>query len=86
MVWTGDSSQESVIATISGHIQQARPELAQQYGLVYSKAFTIWFPVSANVIEGDSAIDGTTSYSVKAVQKNNVGANAHLEVIAQKDG
>ena len=86
MVWTGDSGAESVVATIAGHLQQASPELALQFGLVYTKTFRVWFPVDANVVEGDTLVSGSITYSVKAVQQNNVGANTHLELIVQKDG
>ena len=69
-----------------GHIQQAQAELIQSLALSLTTAFTIWCPVDTLVLAGDilESVDG--QYSVKAIQKNNVGSNKHLQLIVQYDG
>lgn len=86
--WTEDEdyNQYSVIASVgsfSGHIQQASPELTQSLGLSFSKTFTIWCAVDEDVEEGDVLDSAEGEYLVKAVQKNNLGANAHLELVVE---
>jgi hypothetical protein len=83
--WSGDSAGLAEVDSVNGHIQQARPELTQQLGLSMTKTYTIWFPVDADIQEGDTLTKGDESYSVRAVQKNEYGQNPHLEVIAEKN-
>ena len=68
-----------------GHIQQAQAELIQSLALSLTTAFTIWCPIDTPVLSGDilESVDG--QYSVKAVQKNNIGGNKHLQIIASLD-
>lgn len=83
--WTGSTSNLTLIGSAKGHIQQASLELAQQLSIVFTKAFTIWFPLDTDVKEGDTLNDGTNDYSVRAIQENAVGCNTHLELTVQKD-
>lgn len=84
-VWTGDSAEMTLTATLAGHMQQARPELAQQLGYAMTKTFIIWCPVDTDVQEGDSITDGTNIYSVRAVQINSHGQNSHKELTVEKN-
>jgi hypothetical protein len=84
--WSEDSAGLAELDDVQGHLQQARPELTQQLGLAMTKTYIIWFPVDADIQEGDRLICGEDSYSVRAVQTNNYGQNPHLEVIAEKHG
>ena len=88
MSWSGESSAEISKNSFTGHIQQARAELAEQLGLTFSKAFTIWCDNNADVEEGDTLNDGNYSYSVKAINKRdyNIGSgNEHLQLIIERD-
>lgn len=84
--WSEDSAGLATVETFKGHLQQARPELAQQLGLALTKTFTIWCASDADVQEGDTLTSGDDTYSVRAVQTNNYGQNAHKELIAEKNG
>jgi len=83
MVWTGNVSAESSTGSFSGHIQQARPEVAQQLSMVYTKSFIVWCDESIDVQEGDTLTEGSNTYSVKAVQSNIYGENQHKELIVE---
>lgn len=85
MVWSGDSSGEVSQTSITGHLQQAAPELLQSLGLAFTRAFSIWCAVGSNVEEGDTLTCSGETYSVKAVMVRDYGENQHLQLIVQKD-
>lgn len=89
MTWGDDSSAEIAGTSFLAHVQQARPEFAQQIGTAWGKTFVFWCPPETDVIEGDSLSVASGSYagtySVKNVMKNAQGGNAHLEIVAILD-
>lgn len=87
-VWTTDDddnsfSEEQSVGTFNGQLQQANAELVASLGLSFTKAFTIWCDVATDVKEGDTLYSPTDKYSVRAVMKNNIGQNRHLEIVVQ---
>jgi hypothetical protein len=90
MTWLTDDednkySSDTLIGTFLGHIQQANINLVQSLGLTFTKTYSVWCPVDTNVREGDKLETETETYSVRAVQKNNIGCNKHLELIIELD-
>ena len=89
MAWTGESSAETSAGTFSGHIQQARPEFAEQIAEAWGKTFGVWCAKGTDVDPGDTLTittgDYAGTYNVKNVQTNAVGANQHLELTVIKD-
>jgi hypothetical protein len=88
--WTEDGegnpySEEQVVVSFNGHIQQAQAELATNLGLSLTKAFMVWCPIGTNVKEGDILDTTEASYSVRAVQDFNNGDNKHMELIVELD-
>lgn len=85
----GESSSLTTVSTISCHIQQARPEFAQQIGQAWGKVFLLWCAVSADIKSGDTVTiasgDYVGTYSVSNIQKNATGRNQHLECALLKD-
>ena len=71
--------------TITGHLQQARPELAESLNMDLTKTFSLWCAVGADVEAGDTLTIDSVDYSVRAVQENSVGGNQHLELILEKN-
>lgn len=89
-VWTTDVdgnpySTEAVQGTFDGHIQQARAELIENLGLTFTKAFSVWCALDTDVADGDTLVTDTATYSVRAIQRNAIGGNAHLELIVEQD-
>lgn len=89
-VWDVDEddhpiSELAVIGTFNGHLQQAGPELIQNLGLSFTKAFTIWCALDTDVLEGDTLEASEISYTVRALQKNVTGGNQHLELVCELD-
>jgi hypothetical protein len=78
-------STETEVGTMYGHIQQAEAGLVQSLGLNFSNAYSIWCPVDTQVRAGDTLNSVAGLFSVKAVQKYNVGGNKHLQLVAQLD-
>lgn len=89
MEWTNESSAEASVGSFTGHIQQARPEFAEQIAEAWGKTFIVWCAKGTDVEPGDtltiSTGDYAGTYSVKNAQTNAVGANQHLELTAIKD-
>lgn len=83
--YASNKTTEASVGTISGHLQQLTAELTQQLGMTMTKSFRVWCAVGSNVQEGDSLEEGGNTYSVKAVQTNNYGANQHLELLVEKN-
>lgn len=89
MEWSNESSAEITVSSFSGHIQQARPEFAQQLSEAWGKTFIVWCDTDTDVASGDTLTiasgDYSGTYSVKNTKKNAVGNNQHLELIAIRD-
>ena len=89
MVWNTDLSgnkyaELSDINNFNGHIQQSSMELAQSVGLTFTKTFTIFCALDADVSEGDQLVSGNFTYTVKSKQEFANGDNAHLELICER--
>lgn len=88
--WTEDEedneySEEELIGTFTGHLQQASPEITQNLGLNFGTTFTVWCNPSANVQLGDKIVHDEVIYDVRLIQNNsNVGTNTHLELVIEK--
>lgn len=89
MEWSNESSAEVTVGEFAGHIQQARPEFAQEIAEAWGKTFLVWCEKGTDVEPGDTLTiatgDYAGTYSVRNVQTNAVGANQHLELTAIKD-
>jgi hypothetical protein len=93
--WTEDEeynqfSALSSAGTFKGYLQQANAQLAQNFGLKFSKTFTIWCAINEDVVEGDELVytadpSDVYTYVVRAIQKNNDGVNKHLELVVELD-
>lgn len=84
-VYTANKSVETLVGTLTGHIQQTVAELAQELGMQMALTYSIWLPTGTDIKTGDTLVIGSNRYSIKAVQDNNfVGANKHFECIAEK--
>lgn len=87
-VWTTDgndnqTSTEQSVGTFSGHIQQASRDMVLDFGLKFETAYSLWCAVNEDVQKGDILRSGENVYSVKAIQVNNIGDNAHLELLVE---
>ena len=78
-------SEFATVGTITGHLQQARAELAESLSMDLTKSFSLWCAVGADVEAGDTLTIDSVDYSVRAVQQNNTGGNKHLELIIEKN-
>ena len=89
MEWSNESSAEASASSFIGHIQQARPEFAEQISEAWGKTFVVWCAKGTDVEPGDTLTiasgDYAGTYSVKNVQTNAVGGNQHLELTVIKD-
>lgn len=89
MSWSNESSAETSSGSFSGHVQQARPEFAQEIASAWGKTFIIWCAKNTDVETGDTLTittgDYAGTYSVKNIQLNAVGNNQHLQLIAIRD-
>lgn len=56
MTWDEDESTEEEIGEFTGGIQQARPEVASNLGLSFTKTFSIWCKPFVEVEEGDKLV------------------------------
>ncbi len=78
-------SEEVEVGSFLGHLQQANAQLAQTLGLNFTKTFTIWCPSDTDIREGDTVTSELISYSVRAIQVNNIGDNKHIELTVELD-
>lgn len=86
-VWSGDSSALISQGTFKGHLQQATPDIYQQYeGLRNTKAWKVWCAVGTDVEEGDRLTVGSDKYDVRFIENRNTGNQAHLLLIIEKNG
>src|SRR6056297_2232039 len=88
MVWSGNTSSQSLMGSFSGHIQQASPDLAETLGETWSQVFSIWCALGTDVEEGDKLVVASGNYAdtyyVQQIQKNATGVNEHLELVVTK--
>lgn len=84
MVYTGAKSALSTIGTFSGHIQQLAQEKVAELAGALKVSHSVWCAVDTDVNLGDQLTAGSDVYSVRAIQKNNVGNNTHLELLVEK--
>lgn len=83
--FSGGKSSLVTQGTFKGHLQQAGPDIMQQYqGLRHSKAWTIWCKPSTDVQEGDRLTAGGVNYDVRFVENRNVGNEGHLQLVAEE--
>lgn len=80
-----DFTEDAVVGSFVGHVQQIG--LEEQVGLkqAVTVSHRIWCAIGADVQVDDSVFDGTWSYNVRGIQTCNVGGNAHLEILAERD-
>ena len=84
-VYTANKSVDTLVGTLLGHIQQTQPELVQELGITFTKAYSIWFASDVDVRVGDTLVIGSDKYSVKAIQDNTfVSSNKHFECVAER--
>jgi len=79
-------SQYTEVGEFVGHIQQADQELVERFNLNFNTAYTIWCADDGDVLIGDIIKNEDDVYTVRAIQKNAYGRNAHLEVLAEGGG
>lgn len=89
-VWKLDSEQngysdEEEISSFNGHTQQLSAEELKTLGMNFTTSFKIWCPIDTNVDAGDTLKGTTGQYSIKAMQKHNIGSNKHLVLYVQLD-
>lgn len=84
MVYTGDKSALSSITGFNGHIQQLTQEKVAELAGALKVSHSVWCPVGTSVQLGDQITENGNTYAVRAIQKNNVGNNTHLELLVEK--
>ena len=67
-----------------GHIQQAQPDVIQFFEGKFALTHIIWCDIDTVINEGDVVTAGGVDYTVKSIQKNNIGSNKHLEVYVEE--
>lgn len=72
------------VGTVDGHLQQARPEVAENLNLDFTETYTWWCDENADIQKSDTLTIDSEDYSVEAIQRNETGNNQHLEIILQK--
>ena len=89
-VWTEDEddnkySEEQVIGTFLGHIQQAQADLVQNMGLSLTRPYKILASLNTDIVSGDTVESNDGMYSIKAIKKVELGLNPHLVLVVQQD-
>lgn len=85
MSWSNESASEISKTNVSGHLQQAKAEDTENLKLSFTKTFSIWCAVDADVMEGDTMESGGKTYTVRAVKVLNYGGNQHKQLIAERN-
>lgn len=78
-------SELSEIAQFMGHLQQAEAGLVQSLGLTLTNTYSIWCPLDTVVNAGDILFSAYGNFSVKAIQKFELGNVKHIQIVAQLD-
>jgi hypothetical protein len=74
-------SEEASQGEIKGHLQQASPELIQNFADVITLSHIFWCGPLSDVKKGDILKIGGKRFGVKGIQDNSfVGTNKHLEL------
>ncbi len=73
--------EETTVATIKGHLQQADAELAEGFALERSRTFAFWCGLDTDVKIGDKVVLNGQIYGVKGVIDYAYGLNKHKEVV-----
>jgi hypothetical protein len=85
--YDGNYEQVEVeIAEFPCHIQQATAEMATYVAQSISRTYAIWCGVNTPVREGDRLQIVSDLYTVRAIMRNGVGANQHLELVVVHGG
>jgi len=78
-------SEEVEVGQFMGHIQQASADLVQNLGMTLTSAFSVWCPLDSGIKAGDTLSSVGGVYSVKAIQKYEIGGNKHIEAVVRLD-
>lgn len=81
-----DKSEETIIGTFKGFVQQASAQYVQSLGLTFTKAYVIWCALGTNVNDGDVLESDTQTFTVRGKQENKDGRNPHIELIVELSG
>lgn len=87
----GESTALSAVGSVKAHIQQARPEFAEQIGQAFGVVFLLWADDSADLKTGDTLTVASGSYAgtynLSNIQTNATiqAQNRHLECVLVKD-
>jgi SPP1 family predicted phage head-tail adaptor len=84
-VYEGYVSEVQDVGTFNAHVQQMTPEEALKVASGITLSHRVWCPLGTDVRVGDTLVVDDWTYSVKAVMRNAVGTNQHLELLAEKD-
>lgn len=82
--YTGTKSVYVTATSFVGHLQQASPDVIQFYEGKFAITHIVWCAVDTSINEGDKITTGGVDYTIKSIQKNNIGANEHLEVYIEE--
>ena len=78
-------SEVTSLGSFMGHLQQATTEEATKFAQGALITHFVWCGTDTDVKAGDTlSADGRT-YSVRGVQKNELGGNPHLMLLAEQD-
>jgi hypothetical protein len=79
----GYYSDSTQVGTFYGHLQQATQEMIERFGMNYQTAYAIWCSTDTDVKIGDTLEDDTRTYTVSAIQTNDLGNNPHLKLAVE---
>jgi hypothetical protein len=85
MVYTQNKGTKQALGSFKGHIQQTSLEIAQQLRNLFTITHSVWCAIDTDVQVGDELTKGANTYSVKAVQDNNIGINSHKYLHCEKN-
>jgi len=83
--YTGNISTSAAAGTFLGHIQQISQEELAKLASGVTLTHRVWCALGTDVAIGDELTVDSWTYSVKAIQRNGIGANQHLDVLVEKD-
>lgn len=66
---------------ITGHLQQASAELAEEMGIKRTLAYLFWCSINADIKIDDTLEIDDINYTVVGVQSNDYGVNQHCECV-----
>jgi len=88
MEWLTDASgnrfsQNQIITTGAGHIQQASKELTERYAMSFQNSFAVWLDIDTDIQIGDTLTSSGKTYTVRGINKLDYGANKHIEAVIE---